>query len=82
VQNALQHAQIKGLFIAKIVVQIGFGQVGGIGNLLHGGAAKSITGEDPFGCGHNDRLVILANTPFLQRDRNAAQQAFVHDRLQ
>jgi hypothetical protein len=62
-------------------MQIGFGQVGGIGNLLHGGAKSGGRAKIRSAAGIMIASLSWRIRPFPAR-LNAAQQAFIHDWLQ
>ena len=58
-QRARQHRPVEGLLATKVIVQVGLGQAGRLGNGGHGGAAKAGAGKNTFGGGHDPGLVVL-----------------------
>ena len=63
-QGLGQYRAVQVLLGAKVVVQIGLGQAGGLGNRGHGGAAKTSAGKHALGCRQNQRLIRLTNLAF------------------
>ena len=59
-ENILHHLPVQRFLGGEIIVQIGLGQAGHIGNQLHRGPAKPCLGKDFFRCRQNKLFAFLA----------------------